>query len=79
MTTEEITTGCPDMTSDEELRELHEERNLKIQETKDLAVKQVLEELKRDLPEFEIQPEELTKALDINYNVKKNRQCWIIY
>ena len=57
--------------SDEEKRELREQRNLKIQETKELAAQQVINDLKRDMPEFEIQPEELIAALDINEGVRE--------
>ena len=57
--------------SDEEKRELREQRNLKIQETKELAAQQVINDLKRDMPEFEIQPEELIAALDINEYVRE--------
>ena len=50
--------------SDEEKRELREQRNLRIQEMKEVAAQQVINDLKRDMPEFEIQPEEL-KARDL--------------
>ena len=57
--------------SDEEKRELREQRNLRIQEMKEVAAQQVINDLKRDMPEFEIQPEELIAALDINEYVRE--------
>ena len=51
--------------------EIQEQIRLTIQNTKEFAVNQVLEDLKRDIPEIEIQPEELMNALDINSYVKK--------
>ena len=51
--------------------EIQEQIKLTIQKTKEFAVNQVLEDLKRDIPEIEIQPEELMNALDINSYVKK--------
>ena len=41
------------------------------QNIKEFAVNQVLGDLKRDMPEFEIQPEELIAALDINEYVRE--------
>ena len=52
--------------------EIQEQIRLSIQNTKEFAVNQVLGDLKRDMPEIEIQLEELMNAIDINSYVKNS-------
>lgn len=60
-------------------QKIQEDNKIEIRKTKDSAVDQVLGDLKRDIPDFKIEREELIKALDINYKIRSTLDiCYYI-